>query len=238
MNDVEVSGLCKEYPSFSLKDVTFSLKKGTITGFVGRNGAGKTTVIKSMLNLVHPSSGNITFFGLRINDRETDIKKRIGYSDGAVAYYPRKKMKDILDVTSRFYLDWDSDKCGKYTEMFKLDIKKTPAELSEGMKVKFNLLLALSHGAEVLILDEPTSGLDPFSREEILQTLIGLKNEGTTILFSTHIISDLEKCADSIVYIKEGRIAADCTKEEFLEKYGNNGESLEDAILRIEGCSL
>ena len=114
------------------------------------------------------------------------------------------------------------------------DENKKPMELSEGMKVKFNLLLALSHRAEVLILDEPTSGLDPFSRDELLDLLRTLKDHGVTILFSTHITSDLEKCADNIIYISRGEIRADCPKEDFMRDYGKADETLEEVFLRLE----
>ena len=194
MKVVELSGVCKQYPTFSLKDVSFSLKSGRITGFIGRNGAGKTTTIKSMLNLVHTSSGEICYFGLPLIGNETEIKQRIGYSTGTVSWYPRKTIRQIIDVTKSFYPNWDDDACRRYMELFNLDENKKPMELSDGMKVKCNLLFALSHGAEVLILDEPTSGLDPFSRDELLDVFMTLKEHGVTILFSTHITSDLEKC--------------------------------------------
>ena len=121
-----------------------------------------------------------------------------------------------------------------YLELFELDEAKRPIELSEGMKVKFNLLLALSHRAEVLILDEPTSGLDPFSRDELLRLLCTLKQCGVTVLFSTHIISDLERCADDIIYISHGKLRASCSKEAFIEGFGKPGETLEEAFLRME----
>ncbi|MBO7681963.1 MAG: AAA family ATPase, partial [Clostridia bacterium] len=103
-----------------------------------------------------------------------------------------------------------------------------------GMKVKFNLLLALSHRAEVLILDEPTSGLDPFSRDELLELFLTLKEHGVTILFYTHITSDIEKCADDLVYISNGEIRAACSKQEFLEQYSEPDETLEEVFLRLE----
>ena len=168
----EVSGLRKEYPSFTLRDVSFDLERGRITGFIGRNGAGKTTTIKSMLNLVHPDGGEISFFGLPLIGHEAEIKQRIGYSTGTVSWYPRKKIRDVVRIVRRFYGNWDEAAYRSYLDMFRLDENKTPRELSAGMKVKFNLLLALSHGAEILILDEPTSGLDPFSRDELLGILV------------------------------------------------------------------
>ena len=123
---------------------------------------------------------------------------------------------------------------GTITRTVRLDEQKTPRELSEGMKVKFNLVLALSHRAEVLILDEPTSGLDPFSREELLEIFTMLRDGGTAVFFSTHIVSDLEKCADDILYISRGKIRAAKTKQDFCDAYSHAGESLEDTILRME----
>lgn len=232
---VKVQDLVKRYPSFELKKITFGLESGRITGFIGRNGSGKTTTIKSMLNLVHSDSGMISFFDEPLTGHESDIKKRIGYSTGTVSWYPRKKIRDIVDIVKRFYDTWDEAAYRKYLNLFSIDEMKTPLELSEGMKVKLNLLLALSHRSEVLILDEPTSGLDPFSRNELLGIFSELRNEGVAVFFSTHIISDIEKCADDIVYISEGRIIAAMPKADFIGQFSEAGESLEDTMLRMEG---
>lgn len=234
MSLCEVCSLSKEYPKFSLRGISFSLEEGSITGFIGQNGAGKTTTLKAMLNFVHPSGGEVRFFGLPFVENEAKIKSQIGFSIGAVNYYPKKTLRELADVTKRFYPDWDESAYRKYLALFSLDDSKTPSELSEGMKVKANLLLALSHKAKLLILDEPTSGLDPFSRDELTDLFILLKKQGIAILFSTHIISDLEKCADRIVYIQKGRMIAFDTKEAFREKFGLSGETLEQTILRLE----
>ena len=234
MNAAEVQNLCKTYPAFRLKEVSFSLEGGKITGFIGRNGAGKTTTIKAMLNLIHTDSGDITYFGLPLSGHEKEIKQRIGYSTGTVSWYPRKTIREIVDVTKTFYSGWDEEAYRKYMELFGLDETKKPIELSEGMKVKFNLMLALSHRAEILILDEPTSGLDPFSRDELMEVFRTLKEHGVTILFSTHITSDLERCADNIIYISRGEIMAACSKEEFLREHGKPEETLEEIFLRLE----
>ena len=204
MKVLKVDNLSKVYPFFELKNVSFSVEKGSIMGFIGRNGAGKTTTLKAIMNMVHASGGNVEFFGLDMSKNEREIKKRIGYAGGAIDYYKRKKIKKLLDITSRFYDNWDSDVCKKYMTLFSLNENKTPSELSEGMKVKLNLTIALSHGAELLILDEPTSGLDPVSRAELLEIFKRLKERGISILFSTHITSDLDQCADEITYIREG----------------------------------
>ena len=234
MSILNVNGLSKKYPSFQLSDVSFSLEAGKIAGFAGRNGAGKTTTIKSMLNLVHPDAGEITYFDMPLNGHEAEIKQRIGYSTGTVSWYPRKKLKEIVSVTKNFYPNWNEDAYRKYMQLFCLDESKTPLELSEGMKVKFNLLLALSHKAEILILDEPTSGLDPFSRDELLDIFMGLRDEGVAVFFSTHIVSDLEKCADDIIYISHGRIQAAMPQDAFRAAYSLPGETLEQTILRLE----
>lgn len=234
MGIVELRDVCKTYPAFRLNSVSFSLTEGRITGFIGRNGAGKTTTIKSMLNLVRADSGGILYFGLPLAENEMQIKQRIGYSTGTVSWYPRKTIREIVDVTKAFYPNWDEEAYLRYLGLFSLDEDKKPIELSEGMKVKFNLLLALSHRAEVLILDEPTSGLDPFSRDELLELFETLKEHGATILFSTHITSDLERCADDIVYISHGEIQAACSKADFMRDFGAAGETLEEAFLRLE----
>ena len=234
MRPAEVKGLCKTYPSFTLDHVSFSLEAGRITGFIGRNGAGKTTTIKSMLNLVHPDAGEITFFGLSMAENEAQIKQRIGYSTGAVNYYPKKTIREIAAVTKAFYPNWNDADYKMYANLFELDESKRPRELSEGMKVKLNLLFALAHGAEILILDEPTSGLDPFARDELLDVFKELKARGTAILFSTHITSDLEKCADDIIYIRRGQIAATASKQDFIAQHSQPGETLEETILRLE----
>ena len=234
MSIVEIRNLNKKYPSFSLNDVSFDIKEGEITGFIGRNGAGKTTTIKSMLNLIHPDSGDIIYFGKNLKKNEGEIKKLIGYSTGSVTWYPRKRIKDIIEVEKTFFDTWDEEAYRKYLSLFELDENKTALELSEGMKIKFNLLIALSHRARVLILDEPTSGLDPFSRDELLGLFEQLKNENIAIFFSTHIVSDLEKCADNIVYISKGKIVSSLPMAEFEKSFSKEGESLEDTVLRLE----
>lgn len=238
MTIVEVQDLVKRYPSFELKDVSFGLESGRIAGFIGRNGAGKTTTIKSMLNMVHPNGGTVSYFGKPLAGNEAEIKKRIGYSTGTVSWYPRKRIRSIVDIVKRFYDTWDEAVYRKYLASFSIDENKTPLELSEGMKVKVNLMLALSHRAEVVILDEPTSGLDPFSRNELLDVFSELKEEGVSVFFSTHIISDIEKCADDIIYISGGKIVASLPKEGFIKRFSQSGESLEDTILRLEKGAL
>ena len=240
MSVLEVKSLSKKYPAFELKDVSFSLEKGKITGFVGRNGAGKSTTLKSLFNFVHPDSGEILFFNENFKDSEFSIKKRVGFVSGGVDYYKNKKIKTITSVTKSFYDNWDEDAYLKYMNMFKLDENKTPVQLSAGMKVKYALTLALSHNAELLILDEPTSGLDPVSRDDLLDVFMELCEKGITILFSTHITSDLDKCADNIIYIKNGEILAESDIKSFLDSYRvleiKENQLTEDLKKKLIGC--
>ncbi len=229
MNVMNVVDLTKEYSGFKLDNVSFGVRRGTVMGFIGRNGAGKTTTLKAIMNMIHVEKGSVEAFGLDMAKNEKEIKQRIGYASGATGYYKKRKISKLLDITKRFYDNWDDDVCKKYMQLFSLDENKTPSELSEGMKVKLNLTIALSHKAELLILDEPTSGLDPISRAELLEIFKYLKSKGISILFSSHITSDLEQCADDITYIRDGRIVYSGDIKEFA---GN--ETLEKVMLGHE----
>ena len=219
MSILEVTGLYKTYPAFTLADVSFALEEGKITGFIGRNGAGKTTTLKAMLGFVHPDGGQVRFFGMDFAANQQKIKQDIGYVAGGISFYPGKRLKAITGVTRSFYPTWDDAVYRRCLERFHLDERKTPAQLSEGMKVKYALTLALSHHARLLLLDEPTSGLDPVSRDELLDELLALNREGATILFSTHITSDLDRVADDILYIQQGRMMAHAPMRNFTGAY-------------------
>ena len=219
MDVLEVKGLCKTYPAFTLDHVSFHVGRGRICGFIGRNGAGKSTTLGSLTGLVHPDAGEARFFGMELRGNETAVKRKTGFVSSGVNYYPNRKLRTITSVTRAFYPDWDEAAYERHMKLFHLDEAKTPAQLSAGMKVKYALALALSHRAELLILDEPTSGLDPVSRDELLDIFMQLSSEGKSILFSTHITSDLDKCADDIVYIQRGRILAEETLDDFVAAY-------------------
>ena len=220
MTILKVDRLCKKYPEFTLDHVSFSMEEGTVMGFIGRNGAGKTTTLKALLRLVHPDGGQVELFGLDAARDEHAIRQKIGFVSGGLSYYPRKRLAQITAATRRFYPEWDEEMYRRCLERFRLSEDKRTSELSEGMKVKYQLALAMSHGARLLILDEPTSGLDPVSRDDLLDLFLTLcEEDGVSILFSTHITSDLEKCADDITYIQNGRIFASQPKQEFLAAY-------------------
>ncbi len=219
MGLLSVRGLTKTYPEFTLKEITFDLREGMITGFIGRNGAGKTTTINSILSFVRPDSGEVLFRGVPFEEDPRKIREKIGFVSAGMTYYTRKKLQTITAVTKSFYPAWDDAVYRQYMQAFHLSEDKTPAELSNGMKIKYALALALSHNAELFMLDEPTSGLDPISREELVEIFLRLKDEGKTILFSTHITSDLEKCADRILFIQQGSLMADEALDDFRDGY-------------------
>lgn len=217
---LDVRNLNKKYPHFQIKDVSFQLEQGYIMGFIGVNGAGKTTTIKSILNMVQADSGEISILGKNIAEHETELKQDIGCAFGDIDFYTRSRLKTLTGITKKFYKNWNDETYYSYLNRFKLDENKKIAELSTGMKVKYSLTLALSHGARLLILDEPTSGLDPVSRDDLLDIFQELIMGGEiSILFSTHITSDLERCADYITFIEQGQIVASSEKNEFKESY-------------------
>ena len=239
MKILQVQNLRKQYPGFLLNNVCFEVEEGCIMGFIGRNGAGKTTTIKTMLNLSHADGGKVLFEGRDLWANETECKKQIGLVLGEFSYYKRKKLSAIADVTKRFYEDWDETLYRQLLKRFALDPEKKVSELSQGMRVKFALALALSHRAKLLILDEPTSGLDPVSRDELLEIFRTIIEDGEhSILFSTHIISDLEKCADYITYIKGGTILCSTDADSFKDAYrlvSGEAEQLERYRDRLVG---
>ena len=206
MNILEVEGLCKTYPAFALRDVSFAVEPGTIMGFIGRNGAGKSTTIKSMLNLVHPDSGRVTMFGQDFYANEPACKQQLGVVLGGVDFYPNKKLRSITNVTRTFYDRWDEDKYRHYLQLFALDETKKVSQLSSGMRVKYMLALALSHDARLLILDEPTSGLEKCASH------ITMIKDGQIL------------CSDT----RDGFLA--CYRAQF----GDGLMSLEDILVRVE----
>ena len=220
MSILTVENLNKRYPKFTLKDVSFTLDPGYIMGFVGSNGAGKTTTLKSILGLVHADSGSVRVFGQDYAANERDIKPQIGFMFGGVDYYAKSPLGRVTNVVKRFYDCWDDAVYASYIKRFGLDENKKLEELSNGMKHKYALTLALSHHARLFILDEPTSGLDPVARDDLLELFQELIEDGTrSILFSTHITSDLEKCADYVTYIESGQIVASDTRDDLLASY-------------------
>lgn len=219
-NILSVKNLCKNYKTFSLKDVSFSLPKGYIMGFIGQNGAGKTTTIRSILNMAKTDSGEISVFGLDSVNNSVEIKKKIGVVFDDIYFAAHLTPLQVESQLKGFYDGWDSEKFSKYLTHFELPKTEEIGKFSRGMKMKLMLSVALSYDTDLLILDEPTSGLDPVARDDILDILAQYIEDGTkSVLFSTHITSDLERIADYITVIKSGEIWFSSDKDELLEKY-------------------
>ena len=220
MNLIEVKGLCKNFEKFQLKNVSMTLEEGFIMGFIGRNGAGKSTTLKTMLNLMKSDGGTINLCGLSNPRDEIEIKNQVGYVFGGVDFYPEAKISRITDVTKSFYKEWNEELYNSLCDRFEIDQNKKFKHLSAGMKVKYSVAVAMSHNPKLLILDEPTSGLDPAARDDLVLLFQEFIEDGQhSILFSTHITSDLEKCADYITYIKQGQILASTDRETFHNSY-------------------
>jgi ABC-2 type transport system ATP-binding protein len=214
---LDIRNLSKDYSGFRLKDVSFSLPRGYIMGLIGPNGAGKTTVIKLILNLIRRDGGDISVLGLNNLAAEMEIKSRIGFVHDTPFFYEHLTLANVRKTVAPFYRDWDDASFLRLADEFDLPLGKRFKALSRGTKKKFALAVALSHKADLLILDEPTSGLDPVFRSELLKRLSAfIQDEGKSVLFSTHITSDLERIADFITFIRGGEIVFSLPRDQIL----------------------
>jgi ABC-2 type transport system ATP-binding protein len=219
-NVLQLDSVNKRFKDFALDGVAFALPKGFIMGFVGQNGAGKTTTIKLILNMLKRDGGEIRVFGEDNIKRETAIKEKIGVVMDSPFYVDGWTVAQTGRALKPFYSHWDDAKYKKLLAGFSLSEKKKVKDLSRGMKMKLMIACALSHNAELLILDEPTSGLDAVARDELMDILKSfISDENKSVLFSTHITSDLEKIADYITFINSGKILYSGTKDDLMEKY-------------------
>lgn len=204
---IKVEGLNKKYPNFELKDVNFAIPTGCVAGFIGLNGQGKTTTIKSILGLSPSSKGRVEILGRDMAESEKEVKDDIAVVFDEGYLYDTLKMKEMKDIIKAAYTKWNEEKYRALMKDFGLDENQVISTLSKGMRMKFALTLALSHRAKFLIMDEPTSGLDPLVRKQLLDILADyMKEEGLGLLYSSHITSDLDKFADIIIFIDKGRI--------------------------------
>lgn len=218
---IEVRNLTKEYENFKLENVSFNVGKGIIMGFIGENGAGKSTTIKAILNLIKKDNGLITVLGKEINRNEKEIKNELGIVLNDGNFNEKLNVKAINKIMKNIYKRWDDDVFYKYIEKFNIDTSKKIEEFSKGMKMKLSIAIALSHKAKILILDEATSGLDPVARDEVLDILMEfIQNEENSILMSSHITSDLEKIADYITFIHNGKIIFSENKDKLIYDMG------------------
>lgn len=220
---LKVKNLCKTYKNtdFKLDNITFSIPKGSIMGFVGKNGAGKSTTINSILNIIKKDSGIVKFFNCNIDDDSNFIKENIGVVFDTINFHEDLTAKKIEKVLSDIYKNWDKDLFFSYLKKFKIPSDKKIKTFSRGMTMKLSISIALSHKAKLLILDEATAGLDPVVREEILDTFLDfVEDENNSILISSHISSDLEKIADYITVIDDGKIILTENKDTLIYDYG------------------
>ncbi len=219
MSDLlSVKHLNKEYKTFALRDVSFSLPRGTMMGLIGPNGAGKTTTIKTLLGMVRPDGGDLTVLGCPADDPAT--REDLGVVMDLPFYVDAWTCEGVEAALRPFYRRWEGERYGALLKQFGIDRKKKVKELSRGMKVKLMLAAALAHRPRLLLLDEPTSGLDPVAREELLDLLAAfLQDEGNGVLYSTHITADLEKAADSITFLLNGQVVYTGGKDELIDRY-------------------
>ena len=223
----------KSYNNFKLDDISFSLRKGKITSFIGNNGAGKTTTLKCVLGLIPYDSGKISIDGITLAQNEQKYKNKIGIVFDSGCFYDEFTLEAMKSIIAGAYGNWDESIYFGYMERFGLSRTQQISTLSKGMKMKYSLALALSHHADLLILDEPSSGLDPKTRQFFCDELLEQKEKGKTIFFSTHITSDIDKIGDDIVLIHNGRILRECSKQEFLAESVKYPPTVEDAMMEI-----
>jgi ABC-2 type transport system ATP-binding protein len=225
MSAIEFRHFTKRNGEFTLLDLNFQVQQGYITGLIGPNGSGKTTLIRSVMNLIKPDQGEVLILNQSYPDHEREIKRRIGFVYDEDFFYNHLTVMEMKKIIASFYPTWNEEDFRKYLDEFELPSRRKIRDLSKGMKIKFALAAALSHRPELLIMDEPTSGLDPVFRREVLSILSGYIQDGQrTVLFSTHISTDLERIADYIIYIRKGQV-----------KFCGSKEELQDRFLLVKG---
>ena len=228
-NILTLKNVSKKYKksNFSIKDISFSLPEGNILGFIGENGAGKSTTMNCILNVLKKDSGKIEIFGKEMSDEDTDIREDIGVVYDSNNFPEHLTAEQLSDIFEKIYVRWDNSCFKEYLKRFNLSKSQKIKTYSRGMSMKLAIAVALSHESKLLILDEATSGLDPIMREEILDVLLEfVKQENHSILLSSHITSDLEKIADYIVFIHNGEIILDIKGKE-------KEELTQDALMEI-----
>ncbi|MCH6268749.1 MULTISPECIES: ABC transporter ATP-binding protein [Neobacillus] len=207
MNVIEIKNLTKTYgKARGITDISFNVEEGEIFGFIGPNGAGKSTTIRTLLSLIYPTSGNATIFGKDCIKFAPEIKKEIGYLPSEVFYYDNMKVKDLLKYSASFYKKDCSKRIKELAEIMDLNLNKKIDDLSLGNKKKVGIVQGLLHEPKLIILDEPTSGLDPLMQQKFFELLEEENKKGATILFSSHILSEVQRLCNRVAIIKEGKI--------------------------------
>ena len=218
---LDVVGLAKRFPGFALEGVTFSLPRGHVLGLIGPNGAGKTTTLKLLLGLLRRSGGQVRVLGRDPEADDGELKARVGFVHDEPFFYPALTVAQNAALLGPFYPTWSAATFARLAAAFALDPGKRFGELSRGNRTRFALAMALAHGAELIVMDEPTTGLDPVFRRELLDVLWEqLQDERVSIVFSTHITSDLERIADFVTLLQSGRVVFSAERDEILERWG------------------
>lgn len=218
---LEVKDLEKKYKDFTLDKISFSIPSGTIVGLIGENGAGKSTTINAILNLIKKDGGEIKVLGKEMTDSDTGMRNEIGVVFDGNNFYDTLTPRKIGNIMAKVYSNWDMSCFEDYLKRFQLPVSKEIKQFSKGMKMKFTIAVALSHNPRLLILDEATSGLDPIVRDEVLDIFLDfVQDETHAVLVSSHITSDLEKIADYITFIHKGKLIFSLSKDELIYNYG------------------
>lgn len=221
MNALEIKNISKTYKNFKLDDISFILPCGHIMGLIGENGAGKSTIINCILDIIEKDSGNISVLGQKNDKNNVSLKENIGVVLDASDVYDNYTVKQVENIMKDVYKQWNHEVYDYYIQKFALPLNKMIKDFSRGMKMKMAITIALSHQPKLLILDEATSGLDPIMRDEILDVFMEfVQDENHAILLSSHISSDLEKIADYITFIHEGKLILSTSKDELIYEYG------------------
>lgn len=221
MNALEIKNISKTYKNFKLDDVSFVLPCGHIMGLIGENGAGKSTIINCILDIIEKDSGSISVLGQKNDKNNVSLKENIGVVLDASDVYDNYTVKQVENIMKDVYKQWNHEVYDYYIQKFALPLNKMIKDFSRGMKMKMAITIALSHQPKLLILDEATSGLDPIMRDEILDVFMEfVQDENHAILLSSHISSDLEKIADYITFIHEGKLILSTSKDELIYEYG------------------
>ncbi len=218
---LKLEGVSKKYEGFSLDNVDITLPSGCIMGFIGENGAGKSTTIKLILDLIHRDSGTITILGQDNRNDSKMLRENIGVVMDESCFPDNLTINDVNLIMKNIYRTWSETTFRSYTERFSLPGKKITKDYSHGMRMKLAMAVALSHDSRLLILDEATSGLDPIVRDEILDVFLQfIQDESHSIFMSSHILSDLEKVCDYITFLHKGKIIFSEAKDDLMERYG------------------
>ncbi len=240
MNTIEIKNLTKYYgKAKGCENVSFEVKQGEIFGFIGPNGAGKSTTIRTMLSLIYPTSGEITIFGKDAIQYGPEIRKEIGYLPSEIFYYDKMKVIDLLKYSASFYKKDCTERIYELAEIMELDLNRRIQDLSYGNKKKVGIVQGLLHSPKLLVLDEPTSGLDPLMQQKFFRLIAEENKKGATVLFSSHILSEVQQLCDRVAIIKEGEIVSiqdiQELKHDNYKKFHITGTGLNSGRFNMEG---